>query len=95
LQEHDLPLPTADGMADSYLISPQFVESLMSVPKDEDIRRLIEERAALVRSACNWKGNSRSRDRRPRSRDQVAVVSAAGGSRIENAADFAGSLRGV
>ena len=93
LQEHDLPLPTADGMDDSYLISPQFVESLMSVAKDEDIRRLIEERAALVRSACNWKGNSRSGDRRPRSRDQVALVSATGGSRIENAADFAASLR--
>lgn len=93
LQEHDLPLPTADGMDDSYLISPQFVESLMSVAKDEDIRRLIEERAALVRSACNWKGNSRFGDRRPRSRDQVALVSATGGSRIENAADFAASLR--
>lgn len=95
LEEHDLPLPSAEGVVDSYLVSPQFVESLMSVASDEEIRRLIEERAALVRSACNWKGNHRSHDRRPRSRDQVAVVSAANGRRVENAADFAASLRGV
>lgn len=94
LQENDLPLPTADGVVDSYLISPQFVESLMSVTNDDELRRLIEDRAALVRSACHWSESKQARHRRPRSRDQLAIASADQQARRENAADFAAAIRG-
>jgi len=74
LQEHDLPLPTADGAVDSHLISPDFVDTLMRAGDDETVRELIEERAALVRSASQWNGNGRRVDRRPRSREQAALT---------------------
>jgi hypothetical protein len=93
LQENDLPLPSADGAADSHLISPQFVESLMSVASDEMIRHLVEERAAIVRSAWKWEQRDRSRANRPRSRDQAAIESSAGRGRIETASEFAASLQ--
>jgi hypothetical protein len=33
LQEHDLPLPSSDGVAESQLVSPQFVETLVRTPR--------------------------------------------------------------
>jgi hypothetical protein len=95
LQEHDLPLPSKQRFADSGLISDQFIESLMTAANDEVIRERIEERAALVRSACNWRENHRARDRRPRSRGQVAVESMFDRGRGQTAAQFAAALRGA
>jgi hypothetical protein len=93
LQEHDLPLPTQDGAAESYLVSPQFVETLMHAADEETVRQLIAERADLMRSACNWNGG-RQANRRPRSRDQVALAQRAMGGHIQGGKDFAAAVRG-
>jgi hypothetical protein len=94
LQEHDLPLPTADGFADSYLVTPQFVETLMHAANEESVRQLIEERAALVRSAVDWSGQQRfSTARRPQSRDQLAVLQRTVGRHMGNGQEFAAVLR--
>lgn len=95
LQEHNLPFPTSDGIIDSQLVSSQFIESLMSAASDDEIRRLVEERALLVRSASNWQGSGRSRDRRPRSRDQVALTNATNRQHAPTAAEFAACIRGL
>jgi hypothetical protein len=94
IQEHDLPLPTSDGTGDSTLVSPQFMETLMRTPNDDDVRRLVEERADLVRSACEWTRGGRRDDWRPRSRDQVAMSFDTAGARPRNGAEFASAIRG-
>jgi hypothetical protein len=51
LAEFHLPDPdTAEGWARS-VVGERFVESLLAAPDEEAVRRLVEERAALVRSA--------------------------------------------
>ena len=94
LQEHDLPLPTASGAAESYLVSPQFVETLMHAADEETMRQLIAERAELMRSACHWNGGRHLANRRPRSRDQVAVTQRSLGGRIQGGKEFAAAVRG-
>jgi len=78
---------------DSQLVSPQFVETLMRTTDDETLRQLIEDRAALVRSACDWTSGKRRNDRRPRSRDQLATSREAAGSRPRNSEEFAAAIR--
>jgi hypothetical protein len=95
LEEHGLPRPMSAGARDSELISPQFVESLMQAPNVETVRRLIEERAALVHSAWRWKDSNTTTDRRPRSRDQVAIAASSGRGRVQSAAEFAAAVRGA
>jgi hypothetical protein len=96
LQEHDLPLPTSgpgDDKGDA-IVSERFVESLMKARDEGELRQLVEERAALVRSAARWDGNNR-RDRRPRSRQQLSVPFISAGSPRGDAAEFAAALRGA
>ncbi len=95
LQEYDLPLPTKDGVVDSHLVSPKFVETLMQAADEASVRRLIEERAALIRSATRWTNGRSSFDRRPKSRDQLAIVTCAGGRPVRTAAEFAAAVRGA
>jgi hypothetical protein len=92
LQEHDLPLPTKNGVVDSYLVSSRFIETLMQAT-DEELRSLVEERAALVRSASRWTSGKSMNDRRPKSKDQAAVAYGPNGNRIRTAAEFAASVR--
>jgi hypothetical protein len=92
LQEHNLPLPNHGG--DSRLVTPQFIESLMQAADDQIVRRLIEERAELVRAACRWGGYRHPTDRRPRSRDQIGLATAANGNPIRSAVEFAAAVRG-
>jgi hypothetical protein len=94
LREYDLPLPTPAGITDSNLINPQFIETLMHSGDDESVRLLIEERAALVRSACDWNEQRQIATRRPRSRDQLALAERNGGGHIQSAAQFAAAVRG-
>ncbi len=94
LQEHNLPLPTASSTAVSYLVSPQFIETLMRAGDDANVEQLIEERAALVRSACDWTSQRRSTDQRPRSRNQLELAFAANGGPVRSAADFAAAVTG-
>lgn len=94
LEQYDLPLPTSNGVADSHLVSPQFIETLMRAADDDSVRSLVEERAALVRSACDWNGGHRPAGRRPRSRDQAAVTQRTNGGRVRTAEEFAAAVRG-
>jgi hypothetical protein len=94
LQEHDLPLPTSDGLLDSRVVSEQFIDSLMQAPNDETVRRLVEERAGIVHSAWRWKAGRRSTSR-PRSRDQFEVASSTQAGSVQTAAEFAAAIRTV
>lgn len=94
LEQYDLPLPTGNGAAGSQLVSPQFMETLMRAD-DDGVRQLVEERAALIRSACEWKSDQRlASPRRPRSRDQIALQQNANGHRDRGAKEFAAAIRG-
>jgi hypothetical protein len=94
LQEHNLPLPTSNRSVDSQLIGPQFIESLMQAADDQVVRQLIEERAELVRAACNWNGSRHATDRRPRSRQQLEFSSIANTRPLRSGAEFAAAVRG-
>jgi hypothetical protein len=94
LQEHNLPIPTTRGSAESHLVSPQFVESLMGAADDATLERLIEERAALVRSASEWGGGRSSNHHRPRSRHQLEFPFMQNGQPVRSAAEFAAAIRG-
>jgi hypothetical protein len=94
LEEHHLPLPGRDGGADSRLVSSQFIETLMQAADEQTVRRLVEERAALIRAACRWNGQHQPSGRQPRSRDQVELASTTGGKPVRTAAEFAAAIRG-
>jgi hypothetical protein len=94
LQENNLPLPSSEGVVDSQLVGPRFIETLMQAADDQTVRRLIQERAELVRAACHWNGHQSRNDRRPRSRDQVGLAAAANGIAVRSAAEFAAAVRG-
>jgi hypothetical protein len=94
LQENDLPLPTKNGELDSYLVSPRFIETLMQAADEASVRSLIEERAALVRTASRWANSQSASDRRPKSKDQLAIAFGASIAPVRTAADFAAGLRG-
>jgi len=94
LQEHELPMPARDDAEESPLVSMHFIETLMRTSDDEALRRLIEERAELVRSASRWNGRRARADRRPRSRDQFSIEFAGSGKPVVNAAEFAAVVRG-
>ncbi len=95
LQEHDLPLPATNGTIDSRLVSSDFVESLLSAADEATVRRLVEERAQLVRSAHDWSERKSPRERRPRSRDQLALTFATNRSHAQTGAEFAAAIRGA
>ena len=62
IQEHDLPLPTSRRDAEFAALSVRSLSRrLMRAPNEETVRRLVEERAELVRSACKWDGGHRAR----------------------------------
>jgi hypothetical protein len=93
LQEHKLPLPDGSDQASRRITSDEFVESLLSAEDDDALRRLIEERADLVRSANRWNYERTSPNASPVSRDQVALAHGAGGG-VRNAQEFAAAICG-
>jgi len=93
LQEHNLPLPSA-GATDSQPVSSRFVETLMQAANDEEMQQLIEERLAIVRSAARWTTDRAPQDRRPRSKDQLAVAGPERVLPVLSSAEFAAVLRG-
>jgi hypothetical protein len=94
LEEHDLPLPSGD-VAESQLVSPQFIEMLLRTEEDERVRSLIEERAALVRSAFEWRNAHHAPSaRRPRSRDQISLTHHGTSRSGRTAEEFADAIRG-
>jgi hypothetical protein len=95
LQEHSLPLPDAAAEAARQITSHEFVERLMNAADDDAVRRLVEQRAALVRSAHDWNGEPAARDRRPKCRDQFALACRGTGRRIASAREFAAAVSGA
>jgi len=95
LEEYNLPLPPTDGEHDSRLVSPQFIETLMRAADDATLRRLIEERAALVRSVSEWNEKQPPVNHRPRSRHQLEFSLLSNGRPARSAAEFAKAIRGV
>ena len=93
LQENGLPLPAKDG-APSHIVSEQFMQALMNADDQRSIERLIQERAELVRSASLWNSDGRWNGRRPRSKDQVALMLGPAAARIRNGQELANAVRG-
>jgi hypothetical protein len=91
LQEFDLPLPESRDAGARRIVSDEFLDSLMRAPNDVELRSLIESRATLVRSASQWSGGRPSRDRRPKSKDQLTVAAVAGRN-VRTAAEFAAAV---
>jgi hypothetical protein len=94
LEELGLPLPWSEGAAAGQITSEEFLRSLLRAADDQSLRRLVEERAELVRSAADWTSNRRRNDRRPRSRDQVTLSLAGASARPRNSQEFAVAVRG-
>jgi hypothetical protein len=92
LEQYDLPRPVIGNVPSSPVVSQQFFDQLMRASDDDQVRQLVEERVALVRSACEWR-NAGSPDpsRRPRSRDQMALQQASS-TRTQGAKEFAAAL---
>ncbi len=93
LQEHNLPLPDSRDPASRQITSDHFIETLLNADDDTALSRLVEERAALVRSANQWKHEHSSGNRRPVSRDQLAVSHGANRT-VRNAQEFAAAICG-
>jgi hypothetical protein len=71
LEEHHLPLPNSRHETARRITSDAFIETLLAATNEGDVKRLVEERAALVRSAHDWRSESTHRLPRPTSRDQL------------------------
>jgi hypothetical protein len=91
LQEHGLPWPAGDE-GSRRIVSDEFVEALMKAVDEPAVRRLVRERAELVRCASRWIPEQLGR--RPRSKDQIAVALGANGKTIRDAKEFAVAVRG-
>jgi hypothetical protein len=71
LAEFRLPDPDAIDGAAAGVVGTAFVESLLATPDEAAMRRMIQERVELIRSAAAW---SPARDaRRPCSRDPLSI----------------------
>jgi hypothetical protein len=95
LQEHNLPLPGKASDAERELVSAHFLQTLVSAPSDDSLRRLVEERSALVRSAQQWDTKRRRYGGQPVSRDQVAAAVGANGLQVSTAQEFAAAICGA
>ena len=89
LSEFRLPDPDLADAAGRAIVSQTFVESLLAAPSDSAMRRLVEERAALVSHAARW--SEPAGERRPQSREQQHCNSLL--PAVEDAASFALSIR--
>ncbi|MCC7475123.1 MAG: hypothetical protein IT425_06980 [Pirellulales bacterium] len=93
LQEHGLPLPGGEGDPTRSLVSPQFFESLMMAADDAQLEQLVEERAALVKSASRWAESGPAHVGRPKAKGQHAIFAATQLPPVRTAAEFAAALR--
>ena len=94
LTEHNLPLPMVGDQAAARIVSEAFLHELMQAPA-EKLRSLVEERAALVRSAFRWPANQSTSHHGPKSKDQATAHGGAPHGRPTTAAEFATAVRGM
>lgn len=73
LAEFELPDPDLDGAAARAIVSDDFLRAALAASSDDALRRLVEQRAALVRHARN--GGSLSSRGRALAREQSHVES--------------------
>jgi hypothetical protein len=95
LQEFDLPLPSVRDGAARRIVSDEFLQSLMQASNDAEVRSLVEARAALIQSASGWAIGRSTSDRRPKSKDQLAISGGRNGRSLRTAAEFAAAVRGL
>lgn len=93
LQEHELPLPTANGALAAVVTTPSFIESLMNAADEAGVRALVEERAKVVRLAKQLSSWQTANEQRPRSKSQVAIAAAMRTPPVRTAAEFAAAVR--
>jgi len=93
LQEHNLPLPHSRDEASRRITSDHFVETLLGAADDAALRLLVEERAAIIRSANRWNADRGTGKLRPVSRDQFAVSHGTNGV-VRDAKEFAAAIGG-
>jgi hypothetical protein len=91
LQEHQLPLPDSRDEAARRITSDSFIAALYEAGDDAALARLVEERAALVRSASRWNKHPDGSPR-PVSRGQQALAADAQPART--AREFAAAIGG-
>lgn len=91
LQEHQLPMPESDDPASRRITSDEFVATLVGAADDQSLRRLVEERAALVRSAGRWNHGRSQPNANPVSRDQRSITGGTAMS-VRNAQEFAAAI---
>ncbi len=87
LAEFQLPSPDAKDAAARAMSGPQFWQSLLEAADEPAMRRLVEERAALVAQVRQF-DRAASIERLPRSRDQSPSLPIAPGGELD-AAHFA------
>jgi hypothetical protein len=68
LAEHSLPLPDGQDPWSRAIVSEAFFEALLAASDEQQMRRLVEERARLVQSVRQWPAGGPAR---PVSRDQL------------------------
>jgi hypothetical protein len=91
LQEHELPLPGSRDEAARRITSDAFIAALYEANDETALKQLVEERAALVRSASRWKQEP-DISPRPLSRSQHTL--AADAMPVRNAREFAAAIGG-
>ena len=93
LEEHELPTPYNRSEAARAIVSDEFIKSLIHAADEAQMRRLVEERAALVQSAARWNGEARA-SRRPVARDQFAAAAGPHRDPDQSAREFANAISG-
>ncbi|MCG8448908.1 MAG: hypothetical protein MI725_04930 [Pirellulales bacterium] len=95
LCEYELPIPhanTSDGdRGANQVVSELFVETLMKVADEDELEKLVAERASLVHEGSQWHRDGSLRGI-PQSRDQVSVLTAGVAENV-TAQDFAKALK--
>jgi len=90
LQEHDLPRPAPPGHSPGAVVSESFYRNLLAADDEAAVRRLIEERAALVESAR--RDAPATRPGRPQSRMQPPPGFTPDARKPATARDFAQAI---
>lgn len=91
LQEHHLPPLECGDETARRITSESFVASLYGAADDTTLKKLVEERAALVRSAGRW-NSAGAKSPRPVSRDQQSLTG--GVAPVRSAEEFAAAIGG-
>lgn len=88
LAEYELPDPDVDGPGSRAIVSDEFLRAALAAADEAALRRIVEERAALVRTARSGAASGRSNRATSREQTQVDTLLACG-----DAASFVKAIR--